>query len=719
MKISQRLVILFLISALLPVVSVGFAAYKYTSSALQNQIKDQLIAVATRQNQRIQNLNERNLETLGVFTTKLQLKTLVRSYEQKPSPGVKQQIDDIAGGFVQDNSALHNLTIVNSSGQIISTTATASPQQTNILKSAVAATTAGPALSLFDLADDNSPEEVISDKLTLEGQNLGYVVMQTHTNGLQTVTQDYTELGVTGESYLVREFSDHAVKTLLPLRFNSAAAVMTLNDDQLARIATSQTNDFFTANAAAYHDHRVIAAVQTIPATDWRLIVKIDQAEVLAPIFRLRDFALIILGFTTLAVIVLALWFSRIITSPLQRFIMVVDHIRHGDMSQRASVESKDEIGTLATAFNEMTDDILDSRARLIASILGLSQGFIMVDTQGGILTMNNAARRLLQLDPSQKTNPTTLKTAMAGLEGFDIEAQLKICLNQRKSLNFKDVVFKGSFFYIYLSPISIDDDVTGAVVQIADITEEKILQRSRDEFFSIASHELRTPLTAIRGNSALIQQYYEKVLKNPDLHEMVGDIHDSSQRLIGIVNDFLDVSRLEQGKMMFKPQNFNIQEVLSKVASEAAAIAKDKGDAIILPSAKQTDVLVYADKDRVKQVVYNLIGNAMKFTEHGSITIGLSVSGGLLKTTVTDTGPGISDQNQKLLFHKFQQAGSSLYTRDTSGGTGLGLYISRLLLEKMGGTIALEHSELGKGTTFSFTLPLANTEKNTTPKST
>jgi len=116
----------------------------------------------------------------------------------------------------------------------------------------------------------------------------------------------------------------------------------------------------------------------------------------------------------------------------------------------------------------------------------------------------------------------------------------------------------------------------------------------------------------------------------------------------------------------------------------------------------------VYADSDRVKQVMYNLIGNAMKFTEHGAITVAIANLGEFLKITVSDTGTGISLEGQQLLFHKFQQTGKDILTRDTTRGTGLGLYICKLLTERMGGVICLEHSEVGKGSAFSFTLPIA-----------
>lgn len=248
----------------------------------------------------------------------------------------------------------------------------------------------------------------------------------------------------------------------------------------------------------------------------------------------------------------------------------------------------------------------------------------------------------------------------------------------------------------------------------IEDVTEEQLLQRSKDEFFSIASHELRTPLTAIRGNAALIMQYYDEQLKDPTLKEMVTDIHGSSVRLIDIVNDFLDASRLEQGKMRFKYDAVQIDKIIESVIYELAGVSREKNIYLKFTN-KLLGALppVYGDKDRLKQVVYNLTGNALKFTEVGGITIWAEPVGKFLKVFVQDTGNGIPANEQQALFRKFEQASTSTsaFTRDTTRGTGLGLYISKLIMENMGGTVQLEMTEMGKGSIFSFTVPLMNEE--------
>ena len=266
-------------------------------------------------------------------------------------------------------------------------------------------------------------------------------------------------------------------------------------------------------------------------------------------------------------------------------------------------------------------------------------------------------------------------------------------------------------------------DKIIGTVVLVEDITEQKVMERSKDEFFSIASHELRTPLTSIKGNASMILDFYKDAIKDPQLKEMIVDVHESSVRLIEIVNDFLDTSRLEQGKMKFEYEEVSLEEVLESVAYEMKTVLDEKK--IYLKLDKLTlDHLpkVWVDKNRLKQVVYNLVGNAAKFTEEGGVSISTELVGQPggqataqqpehVKVTIADTGRGMPIEAQKLLFHKFQQAGGSLITRDTTRGTGLGLYISKMIIESMGGTIALDSSEEGTGSSFSFSVPIATEE--------
>lgn len=205
-----------------------------------------------------------------------------------------------------------------------------------------------------------------------------------------------------------------------------------------------------------------------------------------------------------------------------------------------------------------------------------------------------------------------------------------------------------------------------------------------------------------------MILEYHADKLTDPDLKEMITDVHESSIRLIDIVNDFLETSRLEQGRMEFKNAPFDLAKLIENALKEYQVTGSRAHIALTFEEPVTPLPTVFADSDRVRQVLINLIGNGMKFTENGTVTISARVSGGLVQVMVTDTGRGIPIENQSILFHKFQQASDNLMTRDTTKGTGLGLYISKLMIEGMGGKIWLLSSAAGKGSTFAFTLPVA-----------
>lgn len=367
---------------------------------------------------------------------------------------------------------------------------------------------------------------------------------------------------------------------------------------------------------------------------------------------------------------------------------------------EKASVEQK---------VIERTKELHAEQAKLKASIEALSLGFVIVAKDNKIITKNHA---LLTLLGKKDDELKTLDDVKGLLMNFDIIAHNAAVLQSDKSETIRDVNMGSKILQLFMAPVTVTDDegsiMLGTVIVFEDVTEAKVLERSKDEFFSIASHELRTPLTAIRGNASLIEEYYQTQLKDNDLKNMVGDIKESSVRLISIVNDFLDMSRIEQGKMQFNLAPVSLEKIIEKVYYEMKEVLKHKKLHLNLDN-KTLDRLpkVWGDEVPLTQILYNLLGNAVNFTEKGSISITSKQDGDYINVIVTDTGRGIPIDNQKMLFHKFQQAGDSLLTRDTTRGTGLGLYISRILAEGMKGTIFLEKSAEGVGSTFVLRMPI------------
>lgn len=346
-------------------------------------------------------------------------------------------------------------------------------------------------------------------------------------------------------------------------------------------------------------------------------------------------------------------------------------------------------------------------KARLTASINSLSMGFILINMEDHVVTMNPAFQGIMGLSD----RPEDFRSVEALLQGVvDLHKLHEQCHAEQKPIHVESVLFGRKYLRIFLAPIVLftnQEEHIGTVILIEDVSESKTLERSREEFFSIASHELRTPLTAIRGNTSLIKEHYFDKLE-PDLQEMVSDIHESSVRLINIVNDFLNSSRLEQERMEFKNQPFDLTDLIKKALREYQVTGSRQKLALDFEEPKEQIPSAFADPERVRQVIINLVGNGLKFTEVGGIKVSLSKVDDMVEVRVSDTGRGIALQNQSLLFHKFQQAGGSLFTRDTTKGTGLGLYISKLMTEAMGGKIWLVQSEPNKGSTFAFTLPVA-----------
>ncbi len=373
----------------------------------------------------------------------------------------------------------------------------------------------------------------------------------------------------------------------------------------------------------------------------------------------------------------------------------------------------------------DRTNELNQEHARLQAAINSIDVGLLMTFKDQAAVSYNSALPHILNIKQADSLDKQpanlTLDTLHAKLSPskFDLKAAIDAAQQKGQPFEAKDLTYDTRILTIFGAPIMVQlDKIIGVVVLVEDVTEQKVLERSKDEFFSIASHELRTPLTSIKGNASMILDFYKEALTDPQLKEMITDVHESAVRLIEIVNDFLDTSRLEQGKMNFEYEAVNLEEVIENVAYEMKTVMAEhniyfKLDKLTLDRLPK----VWADKNRLKQVVYNLVGNGAKFTEKGGVTVSAELEDKFVKVDVIDTGRGMPLEAQKLLFHKFQQAGSSLITRDTTKGTGLGLYICKMVIESMGGHIGLDKSEEGVGSTFSFTVPVATDEMQATAK--
>jgi two-component system, OmpR family, phosphate regulon sensor histidine kinase PhoR len=392
----------------------------------------------------------------------------------------------------------------------------------------------------------------------------------------------------------------------------------------------------------------------------------------------------------------------------LEEMSRAAGEIASGRLGIRAPASrGDDEIGRLARSMNRMADQ-LEERLALLArernqlqTVLdGMVEGVLLTGADGRIVLANSAFERIFRTQtPVQGRRPLeaarvpglheSIESALAATEPLMREIALG---------GAEERVIRAS-----LAAIREEGTTIGAVAVFHDVTELKRLEQVRREFVANVSHELRTPLTAIKG--------YAETLRNGGLRdparaaEFVGVIQRHAERLRALIEDLLDLAAVEQGEARLALAPTPLRETVAQAETviRPAAEARSQTLAIEIP-AGTPDAL--ADRDRLAQVLINLLDNAVKFTpERGRVTVSASAAGGRVTLAVQDNGVGIPPADLGRIFERFYRVDRSRDRRE--GGTGLGLAIAKHLVQAMGGTIEVE-SRQGSGTTFRVTLPAA-----------
>lgn len=361
----------------------------------------------------------------------------------------------------------------------------------------------------------------------------------------------------------------------------------------------------------------------------------------------------------------------------------------------------------------ERTAELAEANERNASILNAAADGIYGVDREGCLIFCNPAAAAMLGYEPGelsghacddlfQATTSDETPLPLAEREAFRAMAERATVEGTDERYTRRD----GSTFPVRYAarPIEHDAKLVGAVVVFRDITEEQRLDRMKDEFVSVVSHELRTPLTSIRGSLGLLASGGMGELSEKG-QRMVDIAVFNTDRLVRLLNDILDLERMESGRSSLSLQHCRMAEVVAESVAVMQSMADEQGVAL---RVEQAEGELLADPDRLTQLLTNLISNAVKFSpEKGTVRLAAVQDDGALRGSVHDEGGGIPPEQRERVFGRFQQVDSS-NSRQKSG-TGLGLAICRSIVERHGGTIWAE-SEPGAGTTIRFSLPAQST---------
>ncbi len=338
------------------------------------------------------------------------------------------------------------------------------------------------------------------------------------------------------------------------------------------------------------------------------------------------------------------------------------------------------------------------------AILEGIADGVIVFDNAGKALVANPAIGRLLNYFPEQilGTDVVQLTEQVGGLDG-DRERILSVLRHPEGSSNVR---FQWNKKILLMNAAPVLEGESGRVGTVAvfrDFTQEAEIERMKDAFLAIVSHELRTPLNAVIGYAEMLREAVYGPMTDRQV-EVINRIMNNTHRLLELVSDLLDQAQIESGAMKFQNRAFSPYELLEGMHSVMDRLAADKGLQLTSTVDQDTPTTLFGDPRRIQQVLINLVGNAIKFTERGSVTVKIyRADKSCWAMRVCDTGQGISAGAQKYIFEPFRQA------EDTSvrehSGIGLGLSIVKRIIDLMGGEILVK-SAPGKGSTFTVVMP-------------
>ena len=571
---------------------------------------------------------------------------------------------------------------------------------------------------------------------------LGSVVLQLGLDQLLRVATERSGLALAGETVLARREGDGAtfINDLrrAPGQLQRGAVDLAAVDAPPALRALRGESG--SGPARDYAGIDVISSWQHLPALDWGISVNLDAAEAFAPARELRDRLLVALGLALVLALALGLLLRRRIVEPVELLSAAVARIAGGKLDERAPVCGFHEFRELACGFNQMTEQLVVERQLLEARVeqrtraLNDSEqrfrgvferaqvGIALCDAQGTILDVNQALTAMLcreagELRGAKLADLPDFRTGR--VPGGELA---RLAGGRQEHVRFeRGFALPGGGELFADGSASAIRDRRGRLVNIVqmliDVTERhraevelvrarvaaEAASQAKSDFLANMSHEIRTPMNGALGMLDLLL----RTPLSPRQHDYASKARTAAQALLAVINDVLDFSKVEAGKMELDLHRFELSDFMRELAVILSANVGTKDIEVLFRLDPRLPAALVGDSMRLRQVLLNLAGNALKFTERGEVVLGLKLLGEeqgrvRLRFEVSDSGIGIAPEKLEHIFTGFSQAEQSTSRR--YGGTGLGLAISRRLVALMGGELGVD-SQVGEGSRFHFEL--------------
>ncbi|NEU31049.1 cell wall metabolism sensor histidine kinase WalK [bacterium LRH843] len=398
-----------------------------------------------------------------------------------------------------------------------------------------------------------------------------------------------------------------------------------------------------------------------------------------------------------------AFFLSTRITAPLRKMRQVAHEVAEGKFETKLPIVTHDEIGQLAIAINRMGRELnnnitaLNQEKEQLARILvSMADGVITLSKKGEIILTNPPAERFLQ--------SWYYEQGMAGKLQEQLPKELQTLFEKVVLLEKEQVIefeLQGRSWAILMTPLYDQDAIRGAVAVFRDMTEERRNDKLRKDFIANVSHELRTPIAMLQGYSEAIID--DIAGSDAEKKEIAQIIYEESLRMGRLVNELLDIARMEAGYVELNRERIDVQLFTERIVRKFQGLAREQEIELVYQINDDANE-IHCDPDRIEQVLTNLLHNAIHHTnEGGQVTLAVTGYEEGCKFDVIDTGLGIPEDDLPYVFERFYKADKAR-TRG-QGGTGLGLAIAKNIVDAHHGTIAV-HSKKNEGTTFSFFLP-------------